>query len=398
MFALKMLALKMFTLKARHAGHCVTALTLLIFLAACSQTNPPGFTEEPAPVPAAGNGAATDTAADTGPDAGADTAARTPVPIIFDTDLGFDCDDAGALAVLHRLTDRGEAQLLATMSVVGDPQSAGALDVINTYYGRPDIPVGAYQGERWPDARPYWYKTPTDFLAPLVTEYKSSVKDKREVPDAVELYRWILAEQPERSVTIVAVGFSLNLAQLLASSPDANSPLGGRALVAQKVKRLVYMGTKLEEDETKPVRPDFNLGDGPYQDGRNTQKVVATWPTDIVFVGGEIGDSIMTGKSLRAQLPENPVARAYELFPGTNAQGERASWDLTAVLYAVRGPESFWRVSKNEQLEVTDNGVTSWHENTDDSARSNTAQPGRYRLEQLRPDREIEQMLGALLG
>ena len=331
------------------------------------------------------------------PDAGTDaaTAARTPVPIIFDTDLGFDCDDAGALAILHRLADRGEAQLLATMSVVGDPQSAAALDVINTYYGRPDTPVGAYQGERWPDARPYWYKTPTDFLVPLVTEYKSSVKDKREVPDAVKLYRRILAEQPERSVTVVAVGFSLNLADLLASSPDASSPLGGRALVAQKVKRLVYMGSRLEEPG-KPVRPDFNLGDGPYRDGRTTQKVIEAWPTDIVFVGGEIGDSIMTGSSLRAQLPENPVARAYKLFPGTNARGERASWDLTAVLYAVRGPETFWQVNKGVQLEVTDSGVTTWHE--DDGTRKNPAQPGRYRLEQLRPDRDVERVLEALLG
>ena len=230
-----------------------------------------------------------------------------------------------------------------------------------------------------------------------MTDYESSVKDKREVPDAVKLYRRILAEQPERSVTVVAVGFSLNLADLLASSPDASSPLGGRALVAQKVKRLVYMGSRLEEPG-KPVRPDFNLGDGPYRDGRITQKVLETWPTDIVFVGGEIGDSIMTGSSLRAQLPENPVARAYELFPGTNARGERASWDLTAVLYAVRGPETFWQVNKDVQLEVTDSGVTTWHETTDDSARNNTAQPGRYRLEQLRPDRDVERVLGALLG
>ena len=283
----------MFVLEFRRARHYLTALTLLI-LAACSQTSPPGLTE-PTPIPDAGTNTTTG------------AAAQTPVPIIFDTDLGFDCDDAGALAVLHRLADRGEARLLATMSVIGDPQSAAALDVINTYYGRPDVPIGAYQGDRWPDARPYWYETPTDFLAPLVTEYTGSVKDKRQVPSAAELYRRILSEQPDRSVTVVAVGFSLNLADLLASSPDANSPLDGRALVAQKVKQLVYMGTKVEEDPTKPLRPDFNLGDGPYQDSRTSQRVLGAWPTDIVFIGGEIGDSIMTGSSLRAQLPENPV-------------------------------------------------------------------------------------------
>ena len=33
--------------------------------------------------------------------------------IIFDTDIGGDCDDAGTLAMLHRLCDKGEAELLA---------------------------------------------------------------------------------------------------------------------------------------------------------------------------------------------------------------------------------------------------------------------------------------------
>ena len=300
--------------------------TALVFafalLAACNQV---------APVPEA----ATEPAPETSPSVGSDTTAQTPVPIIFDTDLGFDCDDAGALAVLHRLTDLGEAQLLATMSVVGDPQSAGALDVINTYYGRPDTPIGAYQGERWIDARPYWYSRPTDFLEPLVAEYESNVKHKNEVAGAVQLYRRVLAEQPDSSVTVVAVGFSLNLANLLASAPDASSPLSGRALVAKKVKRLVYMGSRVQTGGLEDARPDFNLGDGPYKNGRTAQRVVSTWPTEIVFVGGEIGSHIKTGRSLRAQLPENPVARAYNLFPGLDARGERASWDLTAALYAV---------------------------------------------------------------
>lgn len=38
---------------------------------------------------------------------------KKPVKIIFDTDIGGDCDDAGALALLHRLCDMGEAELLA---------------------------------------------------------------------------------------------------------------------------------------------------------------------------------------------------------------------------------------------------------------------------------------------
>lgn len=316
----------------------------------------------------------------------ADRAPReTGVPVIFDTDLGYDCDDAGALAVLHALTDRGEARLLATMTVVGDPQSAGALDVINTYYGRSATPVGAFKGERWNDARPYWYGSPTDFLAPLVSDFESGVKHKDDAPDAVALYRNLLAAQPDNSVTVVAVGFPLNLANLLASPADDASPLDGRALVARKVKRLVYMGGTV-----RGTRPDFNLGDGPYKDGRSAQRVLENWPTEIVFVGSEIGGSVATGESLRAQLPKNPVARAYDLYPGTNANGERPSWDLTAVLYAVRGGGDFWRVVRDEHLTISANGTTRW--------RSGAVNPGRYRLEQTGEGRDIERTLEGLLN
>lgn len=364
----------MFASPSRAALYAVTFVFTL--LAACNQLAPaPEGNGEPAP--------------SAPPSVGSDAAAQTPVPIIFDTDLGFDCDDAGALAVLHNLTRRGEARLLATMSVVGDPQSAAALDVINTYYGRPDVPIGAYKGDRWIDATPYWYRPATDFLAPLVSEYESDVKRKSDVPDAVELYRRILATQPDRSVTVVAVGFSLNLANLLASAPDASSPLSGQLLVAKKVKRLVYMGSRLQDGSPKDNRPDFNLGDGPYQDGQSAQRVVATWPTEIVFVGGEIGSGITTGRGLRAQLPENPVARAYNLFPGLSVRGERPSWDLTAALYAVRGGGDFWRVVGGEHLEVAATGVTRWQ--------PGAVQPGRYRLEQTGQSRDIKGALEALL-
>lgn len=33
--------------------------------------------------------------------------------IIIDTDIGWDCDDAGALALIHSLCNKGEAELLA---------------------------------------------------------------------------------------------------------------------------------------------------------------------------------------------------------------------------------------------------------------------------------------------
>ena len=41
------------------------------------------------------------------------TLTAAPVKILFDTDMTTDCDDAGAMAVLHALADRGECEILA---------------------------------------------------------------------------------------------------------------------------------------------------------------------------------------------------------------------------------------------------------------------------------------------
>ncbi len=86
---------------------------------------------------------------------------RRAVPIIFDTDIGTDVDDAGALAILHILADRGEAEVLAAMSANQNRWCAPAIDVVNTYYGRKDMPIGCsrtgpdpeewYQGEAFPN-------------------------------------------------------------------------------------------------------------------------------------------------------------------------------------------------------------------------------------------------------
>ena len=58
------------------------------------------------------------------------------VPIILDTDIGTDVDDAGALAMLHALAGRGEARILAVMSSNRNPWSGAAIDVISTCHRR----------------------------------------------------------------------------------------------------------------------------------------------------------------------------------------------------------------------------------------------------------------------
>ena len=69
-----------------------------------------------------------------------------PVKIIFDTDMAEDVDDVGALSILHALADAGEAEILACMISAPHEYVGPCIDVINTYYGRPNIPIGNVYG------------------------------------------------------------------------------------------------------------------------------------------------------------------------------------------------------------------------------------------------------------
>lgn len=268
--------------------------------------------------------------------------AKQPIPIIFDTDIGTDVDDAGALAILHILADRGEAKILATMSANRSRWSAPAIDVINTYYGRGDIPIGS--SKTGPDDEK-WYR---DF----VPKFPHDLADGRDAADAVTLYRKILAAQPDHSVTIVVVGWLTNMADLLNSPPDDTSPLDGKQLVAAKVKELVSMGGTWPNSKNEG---EYNF----HMDGAAAHKVISDWPGKIMFTG--LGKDVMTGDRLMAQRSnDHPVRAFYSQFLKAYKVSARSSWDLIAVLYAVRGPSGYVTTVTEGQCVSQEDGTNKW--------------------------------------
>jgi hypothetical protein len=258
---------------------------------------------------------------------------KPPVKIVFDTDMDSDCDDAGALAMLHVLADRGEAELLATVISARHAWSPACIDAINTYYGRPDLPIGV-PSEGAATASKYARKLAEAFPHDTPT-------DLAKIPDAVDVYREVLSAQPDGSVTIVSVGDLTNLAALLRSPAEGDRP-GGRDLVAKKVRLWVCMGGNFVG---RPARDDLALGNNNFTvDAESSYDAVRNWPGQIVFVGREIG-SVPSGLAVGARLkdlPENhPVRLAYAAYFG-GAPQDRHVADQTAVLYAVRGLSPYW--------------------------------------------------------
>src|SRR5205085_9875475 len=71
---------------------------------------------------------------------------QSPARIIFDSDMGPDYDDVGAITLLHAFADSGEARILATIASTKYEGVAAVLNVMNTYFKRPHIPIGVPKG------------------------------------------------------------------------------------------------------------------------------------------------------------------------------------------------------------------------------------------------------------
>lgn len=275
-----------------------------------------------------------------------DTTAR----IIFDTDMAPDYDDVGALAMLHALADSGEAKILATVSSNQCPTCVPCIEVINTYFGRPDIPTGCVKGEA--QNRDTWHKG-LRWTEELPKRYPHNTPSSAESEDATRLYRRILANQPDQSVTIVTVGFLTNVSNLLSSEPDEYSPLYGTELVMKKVKQLVCMAGCIPEGR------EFNV----YCDTKASQHVFDEWPSPILLSDFSIGEKILTGKRLvESGRKGSPVVDAFSMCLPQDDPNGRMSWDQTAVLVAVRGAEGYFRTERG-RIAVNDDGSNSWEAN-----------------------------------
>lgn len=259
--------------------------------------------------------------------------AASPVNVIFDTDMGGDCDDVGALFILHGAVERGDVNLLATMGCVSSAAIAPAIDGINRWFGRPGIPVGTLKD-------PGLLEGP-HYTAELAERFPGKFARSEDYPDAVTLYRRILAAQPDHSVVIVAVGPLRNMANLLKSAPDAASGLDGSQLVERKVKRLDVMGGKY------PPQPSRDAKDAEWnfaQCVRSAVEVCERWPTPVLFNGE--GGSTLSGRRVTYEMPEhNPLTMAYTNYPGTGYAGDRMSWDPISCLVTVRGAEPWFRIA-----------------------------------------------------
>ena len=262
----------------------------------------------------------------------------TGVPlVILDTDLGSSTDDLFALEMLHRYEQEGRCRLLGVVVDRMGEQNAAIADVMNTYFGHPDVPIGLVR--EGIAAPPVWIDygaLPTYVNADGSPMFQRSVSDYGALPDGYVLYRRLLAAQPDHSVSICSIGFVTALAALLQSGGDEYSPLSGVELVRRKVKCIYQMGGVFGQS----VEPDFNFSQGITF----AQTFFRLWPEDVdmVFSPMEVGQEIeYTPEQVVSDIVWTDAHPIKQVYMTCNCNTGQMMWDPMAVIQAVEGDDLF---------------------------------------------------------
>ncbi len=281
------------------------------------------------------------------------TLLHAQTPVIFDTDISGDVDDVLALAMLHTLADRGECELRAVTISKINPLTGPMVDAVNTFYGRPQIPIGVTRNAQRRDSK---YLKLVETRDEGVLRYPHDVTSNDELPDALTVLRETLAAAEDHSIVLIQVGLAANVADLLESPADAISPLKGTDLVRRKVRVIEIMAGAFEPIDGSDHYPEANVRNGISSMQRLAEKSPPEVP--VIWSGFEIGIAArFPRKSIAGDfnyVDHHIVPEAYLLHSGPNH--DRPCWDLTSVLHGVRPDDDYFGLSEQGRVIVHDDG------------------------------------------
>ena len=317
---------------------------------------------------------------------GEDTYKGVPL-VILDTDIGSSTDDLFALELLYRYNDLGKCKLLGVVVDREGKENAALVDVMNTYYNYPNVPIGlikngAKDTKVWID-----YKGMSDYTdsngKPL---FKRTVNDLDALPDGYKLYRQLLAAQPDHSVSICSIGFVTSLAQLLESGPDKYSDLNGVELVRRKVKCCYIMGGVFGD----AVEPDYNFA----QALSFSETFFRLWPSDIdmMYSPGEVGDAIeYRPEQVIADISWTDAHPIKSVYMNCFCDTGQKMWDPLAVIHAVEGDDAFI-LSQRGTVTLTKNAETLFNPSPNGNSRYQIAGSKEWAKEKLDLIRQLTMM------
>ncbi len=280
-----------------------------------------------------------------------------PIKVILDTDMGSDCDDVGALALLNEYMQQGRVEILGVVYSSGVvPYGAGIIDAINRYYGHSDIPIGANHDSLVGDPVD---KMTAEKLAKDTEAFGHEIIHNTDVKEQAAFLRELLYRQDDTSVVYITIGHTKGLYDLMASAPDSMSRLSGKQLAEKKIKKWIVLGALGAHNEEYRVK-DWNFFFN--NTAKFTDYLVENFERPTYFI--DAGQDVYTGKSLEQTPPGNIVRTAYRDWlwnvEKKTLGDQRSSWDLMAVLYAVEEPLKWFEVFDDGYLDFDPEKGCQW--------------------------------------
>ncbi len=266
---------------------------------------------------------------------------QKPRPVILDTDIGPDCDDVGALAVLIHYAKQYNFPIMGICNCTSMKAGNGIIDAVCRRCGIDTPPIGQWSKPDFMN-NPEYHKYNDDVATAFSEGYRNGTL---QVQDEVTFYRTLLSSAKDGEVMVISIGMFNNLAALLQSGPDHISPLTGEELVKAKVYALVSMAAILPEGRECNVICDYP----------SAQLVFDKWPTPMYFSDFNIGVSVQTGYGHITDpdaIHADPLAMAYHYYTKDwPVHGNNASYDLTAVQFAAVGVGDLYGLDTPGKLE-----------------------------------------------
>ncbi len=248
--------------------------------------------------------------------------------VILDTDIGADCDDAGAIALLFEYLKKYDAELLGICSCTSDHYAIAVIKAIAEYYNHENLTVGTHKGiSILPDV--------SKFTRPVTKMYCKYESSACAAIGDVEFYEDLLKNAEDDSVTVITIGMFTNISAILNKDP---------VLFNKKVHAIVSMGGRY------PKGKEYNIEKDPL----SAENVLEKYRGMIVFNPFEVGEKVMTG--FNEHCDDNPVFDCYNLYKNGKIPCLNSSWDLITVQYAFEGNSEFYALSKPMSVSVDMNG------------------------------------------
>lgn len=268
--------------------------------------------------------------------------------ILLDTDIGADCDDAVALAVLLKSELVGKCELCGITTSTTRKGASSTINAICNYYGeKKEVAVLALPALE------------CDALDNYAFDVMQKYGNTESKTDSVYLLRKKLAEADGKLI-IAAIGPLTGIKRLFESQPDDLSPLDGTSLFNAKVERLYCMGGCF--DGSIDCNGFYNREWNFVQDLDAVRLVLQKCTAPIYFIPKETGEIVFSGDVLR-NATNNPVADCIRFFGEKNqgtlafSQFRRESWDPITCYLAINENSDLFKIQRGN-ASMDENGVT----------------------------------------